>query len=70
MLEQNDIERLKEIFVTRDDCTETIERQNKKFHNDDKRIEVLCVYDRIQTAIMGAVGLGVLSLVLNQFWGG
>lgn len=70
MLEDKDWERLKEVFVMRDECNNTIEHQNKKFANDDKRLAVIETYQKITLAVMSLVGAGVLTIVLNLFSGG
>ena len=41
MLEQNDIDRLKEIFVTRRECQETTEELEHKLGTDDVRLSVM-----------------------------
>lgn len=69
MLEEKDLERLKEIFVTRRECDDTVDHQNKKFHNDDKRLAVIESYQKITLGVLSAVGVGVLGLVLSQMWG-
>lgn len=70
MLEEKDIDRLKEIFVTRKECDETVDHQNHKFHNDDKRLAVIESYQKITLGVLSAVGVGVLGIVLNLFAGG
>lgn len=70
MLDRSDIERLKEIFVTKQECSDTIDHQDKKFANDDKRLAVIETYQKITLAVMSAVGVGVISIVLTIFTGG
>lgn len=70
MLEEKDSDRLKEIFVTRKGCDETVGHQNNKFHNDDKRLAVIETYVKITLGVLSAVGVGVLGIVLNLFTGG
>lgn len=70
MLENEDIERLKEIFVTRKECDENIDHQNGKFANDDKRLAVIETYQKITLGVMSAIGVGVLGIVLKVFSGG
>lgn len=70
MLDNNDIDRLKEIFVTRQECDNTIHSQDIKFANDDKRLAVIGTYQKITLAVMSAVGAGVVSIMLNVFSGG
>lgn len=69
LLDEKDIERLKEIFVTRKECQDNLDSADRKFANDDKRLAVIEVYQKITLGVMSAVGVGVLGLVLNQIWG-
>lgn len=41
MLEEKDISRLREIFITREECNNTVDHQDRKFANDDKRLAVI-----------------------------
>lgn len=61
--------RNEEAYVRKDDCDRTVSNQNKKFANDDKRLAVIEVYQKITLGVMSAIGVGVLGLVLNQIWG-
>lgn len=70
MIEEKDIARLKEIFVTREECREQVDHQEKKFANDDKRLAVIETYQKITLAVMSAVGVGVVTIILNLFSGG
>lgn len=69
MIEEKDLERLKEIFVTRKECRSNMDSTDRKFANDDKRLAVIEAYQKIQLGVMSAIGVGVLGLVLKQFWG-
>lgn len=70
MLEANDIDRLKEIFITRDECKKEVDDQNRKFANDDKRLAVIETYQRINLWLLAAVGGGVISMMVKMFFGG
>ena len=70
MIEDKDLDRLKEIFVTRKECDDTIDHQNRKFANDDKRLAVIETYQKITLAILSAVGVGVLGILLQMIFGG
>lgn len=70
MIEDKDLERLKEIFVTRKECDDNIDHQNRKFANDDKRLAVIETYQKITLAILSAVGVGVLGILLEMMFGG
>lgn len=66
MIEEKDLDRLREIFVTRKECDDTIDHQNRKFANDDKRLAVIETYQKITLGVLSAVGVGVLGIVLNM----
>lgn len=70
MLNKDDWEELHKVFVEKNDCTKKVEEQNKKFANDDKRLAVIEVYQKLTLAVLSAVGAGVLAIVLNVFSGG
>lgn len=70
MIEDKDLERLKEIFVTRKECDGIVDHQNRKFANDDKRLAVIETYQKITLAILSAVGVGVLGILLEMMFGG
>lgn len=69
MLEPADKEWIEARFVKKNDCDKTVEDQNKKFANDDKRLAIIETYQKITLGVLSAVGVGVLGLVLSQFWG-
>lgn len=70
MLDEKDWVRLREVLVTREECRDQIDQQDKKFANDDKRLAVIETYQKVTLAVMSAVGVGVVSIVLNLFSGG
>ena len=70
MIEEKDWVRLKEVFVTRDECNKQVDHQDKKFANDDKRLAVIETYQKITLGVLSAVGVGVLGVVLAVFSGG
>lgn len=76
-IEHEDITELKKVFddryVLQSDCSERQESINKKFANDDKRIEKLfdklAIWDKllwaIATASVGALVVAFLELILK-----
>lgn len=57
-------------YVRRDDCNKNMDEQDKKFANDDKRLEVIETYQKITLRVLSAVGVGVLGILLNVLFGG
>lgn len=70
MIDEKMLEELKEIFVLRRECHDNMDDVKHKFANDDKRLAVIESYQRIILGVLGAVGVGVLAIVLNVFSGG
>lgn len=69
MIDNNDIERLKELFVTKDDCNEITGVSKERIFTIEQKQAVIIAHQKIELAILSAVGLGVLGLVLAQMWG-
>lgn len=69
MIEEKDIERLKEIFVTRRECDTTNDEINRKLSNDNARLAVIETQLKTITWILTTVGAGVLATVIKLFFG-
>lgn len=69
-----DITELKKVFDDRyvriEDCNEKQEQVNKKFANDDKRIEILIRQQSINNWLTGAIASGIIALLIKVFLGG
>lgn len=63
-------ERYDNRFVTIESCNDTQEMINKKFSNDDKRIELLIYQQKINNWLTVAIAGGIISLVIKVFLGG
>ena len=70
MIEQADIERLKEIFVTRNKCDEVTESLKSKLSNDSVRLAVIESKLGTITWLLTAVGGGVIATLIKLFLGG
>lgn len=68
MLEREDIDRLKEIFVTRAECTETNEEINKKLANDSTELAVikkqLETISWVSKTTLGAVVVAIVGAIM------
>lgn len=69
-IETEDMERLREIFVTRSDCNATTDELGKKLANDNTRLAVIEHQLKTITGILAAVGGGVLTMLIKMFFGG
>ena len=69
LIDNNDIKRLKEIFVTRRECESNTDGIAKKLSNDDKRLAVIETYQKIQLWILTAIGGGIITALVKMFFG-
>ena len=70
VIERDDIERLKELFVTRQECDTITDNIEKKLANDSTRLAVIEHQLKTITGILAAVGGGVLTMLIKMFFGG
>jgi hypothetical protein len=70
MLEREDIERLKEIFVTRQECDNSMEEVNRKLANDSTRLAVIETKLGQILWLCGAIGGGIITMLIKMFFGG
>jgi hypothetical protein len=67
-IDNADIERLKEIFVTKDKCDTDMSSMDKKLSNDDKRLAVMEQQISSILKIVWFIAAGVGSLVIGSLW--
>ena len=69
-LEDHDIERLKEIFVTRQECQAQTDTFESKLNKDLVRLAVIETQLSQIKWILTAVGGGVITMLVKMFFGG
>lgn len=69
-LEHEDIDRLREIFVTRIDCEGTTNDLKNKLTNDSTRLAVIENQLKVITWLLYAVAGGVITMLINMLFGG
>ena len=69
-IEDNDIERLKEIFVTRQECQKSTDSFEAKLNKDLVRLAVIETRLNQITWLLTAVGGGVITMLIKMFFGG
>lgn len=69
MIENKDIERLKEIFVTRQECQANLDAIGTKLSKDLVRLAVIENQLKLVLGVMTAVGGGMLTVLLKLFFG-
>ena len=69
MVDEKDIERLKEIFVTRQECQKQTDGFETKLNKDLVRLAVIETKLSQITWILTAVAGGVISMLVKMFFG-
>lgn len=70
MLEEKDIERLKEIFVTRQECQKSTDSFDAKLNKDLVRLAVIETEMKQIKWLITAVAGGVITMLVKMFFGG
>lgn len=70
MIEEKDIERLKEIFVTRQECQKQTDGFESKLNKDLVRLAVIETKLSQITWILSTVAAGVVTMLVKMFFGG
>lgn len=68
MLEKADIEQLKEIFVTRQECNDQMGGIDAKLSNDNARLAVIESQLKLILKILAFIGSGVGALIIGALW--
>lgn len=70
MIDDKDIERLEEIFVTRKECQQTTDGIESKLSSDLVRLAVIENQLKIITRLLYAVAGGVITMLIKTLLGG
>ena len=70
MIEEKDIERLREIFVTRQECQKQTDSFESKLNKDLVRLAVIETKLSQITWILSTVAAGVVTMLIKMFFGG
>lgn len=70
VIEREDMERLKEIFVTRQECDTITNGLERKLASDSTRLAVIEHQLKMITGILAAVGGGIVTMLVKMFFGG
>lgn len=60
----------KNLFVLIDDCNETQEKINKRFSNDNTRLELISQQLKIINWVTTGIAGGIVALLIKVFLGG
>ena len=69
-IEDHDIDRLREIFVTREECQKTNDEIEKKLSSDLVRLAVIENQLKVITWLLYAVAGGVITMLIKMLFGG
>ena len=69
MIEEKDIERLREIFVTRQECQKQTDSFETKLNKDLVRLAVIETKLSQITWILSTVAAGVVTMLVKMFFG-
>ena len=70
MIDEKDIERMKEIFVTQTECHQTTDGIETKLSNDLVRLAVIENQLKVITWLLYAVAGGVITMLIKMLFGG
>ena len=70
MIDEKDIDRLEEIFVTRKECKKTNDEIESKLSSDLVRLAVIENQLKIITWLLYAVAGGVITMLIKMLFGG
>ena len=69
-IEDHDIDRLREIFVTRQECQKTNDEIERKLSSDLVRLAVIENQLKVITWLLYAVAGGVITMLIKLLFGG
>ena len=69
-IEDHDIDRIKEIFVTRQECKKTNDEIERKLSSDLVRLAVIENQLKVITWLLYAVAGGVITMLIKLLFGG
>ena len=70
MIDDTDIDRLKENFVTRRDCQNNVDNTKTFLERDNVRLAVIEQQNKLMLWILAAVAGGIITVLIKMFFGG
>lgn len=70
MIDEKDIARLREIFITRQECQSNIDSFDSKLSKDLVRLAVIESQLKLILWVLAAVGGGIITMLIKLFFGG
>lgn len=69
-LDNSDIDRLKEIFVTRKECDDKMTDVGGRISDSDTRLAVIETQLKLILWVLAGVGGGIITMLVKMFFGG
>lgn len=70
MIDKEDIDRLKEIFVTRQECDRDMDEIKEVMSDNKAQFAVITTKLSLIMGLLGAVGSGVIGILIKIIFGG
>lgn len=70
MIDNEDISRLKEIFVTRQECDSDMNAVTDRISKTDARLAVIEYQQKVNNWLTAAIASGIVALVIKTYFGG
>lgn len=70
MIDHEDIERLKEIFVTKQGCESNLKGVSDKLNKDNIRLAVIENQLKLVIWLLAAIGGGIITMLVKMLFGG
>lgn len=68
MIDKEDMDRLKEVFITRQECNTQMDEVSTKLGNDNARLLVIEKQLEGITKLLYAIGTGIIMLIVGAVW--
>ena len=68
-VDERDIDRLKEIFITRQECQNNLDVVDSKLSKDLVRLAVIENQLKLIMGLLAAVGGGIITMLIKMFFG-
>jgi len=68
MIDKEDMDRLKEVFITRQECNTQMDEVSTKLGNDNARLLVIEKQLEGITKLLYAIGTGIVMLIVGAVW--
>jgi len=68
MIDNEDIDRLKEIFITRKECDQQMDGVTERLSHGNERFAMIETQLGIITKLLYGIGSGIIALLIGSLW--